>query len=64
MRKTVHGIKVCILTWLFALCCPLVIIQRHVIQQVLQDLLWGPRHHHVPVRHNRVSGRILLDRGQ
>lgn len=52
------------LTWLFALGGPLVVVQRQVIQQVLQDLLRGPWYHHVPVGHNRVSGRVLLDRRQ
>lgn len=64
MRKVFQDFKVCMLTWLFALCCPLVVIQCQVVQQVLQDLLWGPWYHHVPVRHNRVSGRVLLDRRQ
>lgn len=51
-------------TWLFAMCCPLLLLQRQLVEQMFQDLLGSPRHHHVPVGHGRVSGRILLNGGQ
>ena len=51
-------------TWLFAMCAPLILLQRQPVEQVFQDLLRSPRHHHVPVGHGRVSGTVLLDGGQ